>query len=83
MTELEVLNLIEYAEHERDKAMIALLWDIGARIDEIGILHIKHISFDEYGAIVNVRGKKFYEILWGRVPVRSQVIIHGEIKHET
>jgi len=32
LTEIDILNLIEHAEHERDKAMIALLWDIGARI---------------------------------------------------
>ena len=60
LIESDVLKLIEYAKHQRDKAMIALLWDIGARIGEIGTLNIRHLSFDEYGAIVNVRGKTGY-----------------------
>jgi integrase len=32
LTEPDVLNLIERADSIRDKAIIALLWDIGARI---------------------------------------------------
>jgi len=42
LTELDILCLIEYAEHERDKAMITLLWDIGAIIGEIETLHQTH-----------------------------------------
>src|SRR5664280_1102659 len=60
LTATDVLNLIENAERIRDKAIIAILWDIGARISEVGTLTIRHISFDEHGAIVNVRGKTGY-----------------------
>ncbi|TGC07023.1 tyrosine-type recombinase/integrase [Methanolobus halotolerans] len=57
LTEDDILKLINEATNSRDKAIIALLWDIGARIGEIGSLKIKHIKFDEHGAIVVVDGK--------------------------
>ncbi len=38
LTEPDVLNLIENADSIRDKVIIALLWDIGTRIGEIGTL---------------------------------------------
>ena len=41
LTESDVFKLIEYAEHERNKAFIALLRDIGERIGEIGTLPSK------------------------------------------
>ncbi|MGA9187969.1 MAG: tyrosine-type recombinase/integrase [Methanosarcina sp.] len=81
LTELEILTLIEYAEHERDKAMIALFWDIGARIGEIGTLHIKHVSFDEYGAIVNVKGKTGYRrirAVWSIEYLKALLQVHPE-----
>ncbi|HII79040.1 MAG TPA: tyrosine-type recombinase/integrase [Methanosarcina sp.] len=81
LTELDVLTLIECAEHERDKAMIALLWDIGARIGEIGTLHIKHISFDEQGAIINVTGKTGYRrvrAVWSVEYLKAWLQVHPE-----
>lgn len=55
--EKEVIQLIDKATCARDRAIIALLWDIGARIGEIGNLKIKHIVFDESGASLSVNGK--------------------------
>ncbi len=60
LTEQDILEIINCAIKLSDKAMVALLWDIGARIGEIGTLKIRHIKFDEYGAIVNVKGKTGY-----------------------
>ncbi|WP_292387987.1 tyrosine-type recombinase/integrase, partial [Methanosarcina sp. UBA5] len=60
LTESDILKMIEHAKRKMDKAMIALLWDIGARIGEIGSLTIRHISFDEYGALISLRGKTGY-----------------------
>lgn len=57
LTEADVLKMVNEAMNSRDKAMIALLWDIGARIGEVGSLQIKHVKFDEYGAIILVDGK--------------------------
>lgn len=81
LSESDVLNLIENAEHERDKAIIALLWDIGARIGEIGTLNIRHISFDEYGAIANVRGKtgqRRVRAVWSVEYLKAWLQVHPE-----
>ena len=80
-TEPDVLNLIENAYSIRDKAIIALLWDIGARIGEIGILSIKHIKFDEYGTIVNVKGKTGYRrvrTVWSVEYLKDWLEVHPE-----
>lgn len=81
LSEADVLTLIEYAEYERDKAIIALLWDIGARIGEIGTLHIKHVSFDEYGAVVNVKGETGYRkvrAVWSVEYLKTWLQVHPE-----
>jgi integrase/recombinase XerD len=57
ITENEVKLMIDSAENKRDKAMIALLWDIGARISEIGNLCVKDIKFDNIGISIVVDGK--------------------------
>jgi integrase/recombinase XerD len=44
LTQDEVQLLIDTAMNKRDKAIIALFWDIGARIGEIGNLRIKDIN---------------------------------------
>lgn len=80
-TEPDVLNLIENADSIRDKAIIALLWDIGARIGEIGTLSIKHIKFDEYGTIVNVKGKTGYRrvrAVWSVEYLKDWLEVHPE-----
>ncbi|ETA68863.1 site-specific recombinase XerD [Methanolobus tindarius DSM 2278] len=57
LNEPEVLQLIDISSNRRDKALIALLWDIGGRIGEIGTLLIKHVLFDDMGAVIHVNGK--------------------------
>ncbi|KKH50161.1 tyrosine-type recombinase/integrase [Methanosarcina sp. 1.H.A.2.2] len=57
LTEDEVKLMIDAATNKRDKAIIALLWDIGARVGEIGNLRIKHLKFDDLGAVFSVDGK--------------------------
>jgi len=57
LTQDEVKRLIKFAEHPRNKAFIASLWESGARIGEIGTIRLKHVSFDEYGCRVFVDGK--------------------------
>ena len=49
--------MIEAAEHPRDKALIASLYESGCRVGEIAALRISHIHFDEYGAYMIVKGK--------------------------
>jgi integrase len=57
LTQAEIITLIDNATNNRDKALIALLWDIGARIGEIGTLRIKDLIFDDIGLTIHVNGK--------------------------
>ncbi len=57
ITSEEILAAIEAAQHPRDKALIAVLAESGARIGEIGNLQLKHVKFDEHGTILNIYGK--------------------------
>lgn len=57
VTEEEVRRLLEHANHPRDRALIALLWDTGARIGEIGTLAIRDVAFDRFGGKVHLNGK--------------------------
>ena len=57
LNEEEVEKLIKSAEHPRDKAFISMLYELGARIGEIGNLRIKDITRDEYSYLVDLNGK--------------------------
>ncbi|MBS3110356.1 tyrosine-type recombinase/integrase [Candidatus Woesearchaeota archaeon] len=57
LTEDEVRALINAADHPRDKALVATLYESGTRIGEHGSLQIANVKFDEHGAILNVVGK--------------------------
>jgi len=60
LTEKEIDELIEAAEHPRDKAFISMLYELGARIGEIGTLRIRDVSKDEHSFIIDLRGKTGY-----------------------
>jgi integrase len=46
----ELLTIIKYESHKRNKAIISLLWDLDARPHEVTLLKIKHIRLKEkYG----------------------------------
>jgi integrase/recombinase XerD len=57
LTEEEINQMINAATNKRDKAIIALLWDIGARVGEVGSLRVKHVKFDDIGGVIIVNGK--------------------------
>ncbi len=57
LTQDEVQLMIDAAINKRDKAIIALLWDIGARIGEVGNLRIKDVKHDDIGISILVTGK--------------------------
>jgi len=57
LTKEEVQKMIEAADHPRDKAIIALLYEGGLRIGELASLKLKNIQFDSFGCVVKVRGK--------------------------
>lgn len=53
----EVQHLISETANPRDRAFIACLYESGCRIGEIAGIRIKDVSFDKYGARVQVTGK--------------------------
>ncbi|MFH1637398.1 MAG: tyrosine-type recombinase/integrase [Candidatus Woesearchaeota archaeon] len=57
LTEEEMARMIQKCETLRDKALVATLAASGCRIGEVGTLQVKHVSFEEYGARLTVRGK--------------------------
>lgn len=56
-TQEEVERLTNSADHPRDKALVAAIYESGCRIGEIGTLLIKDVSFGKLGAHLNVIGK--------------------------
>lgn len=53
----DILKQIDVCDHPRDKAIIATWYDSGGRVGEGGTRQIKHIVFDQYGAVMIVGGK--------------------------
>ena len=60
LTEQDVLLLIDNAKNKRDRALIALLFDVGCRIGEAGTLRIKDLVFDDLGLVIHLNGKTGY-----------------------
>jgi len=57
LTKEEVQLLIKSAQSIRDKAFISLLYELGARIGEVGNLNIKDVTRTEYGYLIDLKGK--------------------------
>ncbi len=53
----ELNKLIEAADHLRDKAFISTLYGSGCRIGELLCLQVKHVQFDNFGAVLLVNEK--------------------------
>ncbi len=53
-TKEEIEKIIRYAVNPRDKAAIAMSWDIGSRPHEMLNLNVGDVKFDEYGAVVTI-----------------------------
>lgn len=57
LTEEEAHRLIAAANVSRDRAFIAMLYELGARIGEIGNLTIGQVSRDKYSYLIDLSGK--------------------------
>jgi site-specific recombinase XerD len=57
LTRDDMQKIISCAERQRDRALLALLWDSGARITEVLDIDIGDLEFDRHGATVIVSGK--------------------------
>ena len=57
LTNEEILRIIQKCDNLRDKTLISILAESGARISEIALMKIKHISFEKNGAKLTIDGK--------------------------
>jgi site-specific recombinase XerD len=57
LSEEEVKAIASSAYTTRDKAFVLTLYDSGSRIGELLPLKLKHVSFDQYGAVLRVTGR--------------------------
>jgi len=57
LTEDEVKKLAETCQNQRDRALILVTYETGCRVGEILILKVGDIQFDQYGAVMVVKGK--------------------------
>ncbi len=57
LTDEDIKKLIENTDHPRNKALIAVLAESGARIGEVGNLTINRVNVDANGAVLSVHGK--------------------------
>jgi len=68
LTQDEVELLVENASNLRDKALIAVMYETGARRGELIDLQLKHVVFDEYGAVITLpkgkTGARRVRIVW-------------------
>jgi len=76
ITPKDVKFLAEHTRNLREKALILTTYESGARIGEILNLKIKDVTFDEYGAQLNLFGKTGYRKvrIIGSAPAISQWI---------
>ena len=57
LSEEEAKSVIRASENTRDRALISTLAESGARVSEIGMMKIKHITFEAHGARLSISGK--------------------------
>jgi site-specific recombinase XerD/ribosomal protein L40E len=57
LTEDEVKRMAEACQNARDRCLVLVLYETGARVGEILSLEISDVQFDQYGAVLMVNGK--------------------------
>ncbi len=79
LTEGEISAMIDAARNLRDKAIIAMLYEGGFRVGELGSLKIKDVTFDRYGAIAIVDGKtgmRRVRLIWSMPYIAQWLEVH-------
>ncbi len=57
LTEEEIDKMLKASDHPRTKALIFMLYELGARISEIGNLRVRDLTKTEHGYLVDLMGK--------------------------
>lgn len=79
LTERDITAMIDAAENLRDKALIAVMYEGGFRISEVGNLAVKDVTFDRYGAIAMVNGKtgmRRVRLIWSMPYIAQWLEVH-------
>jgi integrase/recombinase XerD len=50
----EIEKMINVCQNERDRVFVAIAYESGARKSELLALRLKHVNFDEHGAVINI-----------------------------
>jgi len=58
LTEEDILDLINEADHPRDQAMIAVLYETAAEANELIRMKVGSVTFDKQGAVVTLEGEE-------------------------
>jgi integrase/recombinase XerD len=57
LTPADIERVLTSCRNPRDKAFLAMLWETGCRISELGNLQLKNVTKDQYGYLLDVKGK--------------------------
>lgn len=57
LTDTEIMEMVKIAGNPRNRAFIGVLYESGCRIGELLTRRLKHVEFDDYGAVLRVHGK--------------------------
>lgn len=66
----EVLRMAQAADHQRDRAIVMALYDLGCRREGFLALRVKDLQFDERGVRIHVRESKTHTVRYA-LAVRS------------
>ena len=79
LTKDEIFSMIKKADNIRDKALIAILAESGARAGEVGNALIKSVNFDEYGVLLALHGKtgtRTVRLIWSVPYISNWLNVH-------
>jgi site-specific recombinase XerD len=74
LTPEEIKALIQACKHSRDRALIAVLYESGARIGEIARLTWKDCIFDKYGAKLYINDTKTKKQRYSRLTASAEYL---------
>ncbi len=57
LTPADIERLLRATTNERDRAFVAVLWEAGPRVAEIGNMQIKHVTPNQSGYTIDISGK--------------------------
>jgi len=87
LTVEEIEALLQGCQNSRDRALIATLYESGARIAEIGRLRWRDVCFDDYGVRLYIDDQKNQKCRFARLTLSTQYLAiwkndYSEVLHE-